>query len=53
METAVVTMLFCLVAMMFSILLVLSSIVKTLRRSDESLSKIAKHLEQNGEEKGN
>ena len=53
METAVVTMLFCLVAMMFSILLVLSSIAKTLRSSDQSLSKIAKHFEQNGQEKRN
>ena len=53
METGVMTILCCLVVIMFCILLVLRSIVQTLRRSDESLSKIVKHLEQNGEENRN
>ena len=46
MEIIVATMLFCLVAMLFCTLLVLSRIAKTLKDSGESLSKIAKHFEQ-------
>ena len=46
METTVVTLLFCIVGMLFSILLVLSVIAKMLKNSSESLSKIAKHFGQ-------
>lgn len=51
MEIAVVMMLFCLVVMMFCILLVLSRIAKTLQDSGESLSKIARHFEEDEKDK--
>ena len=46
MQLTVATMLFCLVGIMFCVLLVLAGIAKTLKDSGESLSKIAKHFEQ-------
>lgn len=53
MQFIIVTMLFSLVAMTFCVLLVLAGIAKTLKNSGENLSKIAKHLEQDGEENKN
>jgi amino acid permease len=51
MPSDMATMLCCLVLMMFCILLVLSRIEKTLKNSGESLSKIAKHFEEDEKDK--